>query len=83
MVSAYRAAIRLLDNGDVDACGVVPERTPNGLSASLFSIGSTIEVSPFIGNCCCSSYQSACELVRFVTNVDNMLPCRPVWVLAV
>lgn len=46
---AHRAAIRVLDKGADEAHSVVPDKMPNGLTVSLFSVGSIIEVSPFFG----------------------------------
>ena len=49
--TACRAAIRVLHmtKGAHQGRPVVPGKTPNGLSTDLYPIGSTIEVSPFVG----------------------------------
>ena len=52
LMSCDRAALRVLGNSVDNQGAMVPERSPDGLSVSLYPIGCTIEVSPFTGEAC-------------------------------
>lgn len=67
LVETSRAAIRVLHKTKDAHQGrpEVPGKTPNGLSIDLYPIGSTIEVSPFVG-------QSGFSLIFMWRSVRNV-----------